>query len=76
MATLRELRDGKYLSVRELAALAGVALSTLHLVETGRQRPHPRTARKIAAALGVEPGAIDEFNATIGQKSSAKEGVE
>lgn len=71
MASLRELRTLNFLSVRELAKRAGVAFSTVHLVESGKAIPHAATMRKIAAALSVEPMEIDEFREAIEGKSAA-----
>ena len=51
----------------ELAAAAGVALSTLRAIEHGRHRtPHPRSIRALAAALGVDPAAVAEFRPALG----------
>ena len=61
MVKLREVRLARFLSIRELAARAGVAPRTIVEAEAGRRVPYFVTARKIAEALGVEPGAIDEF---------------
>jgi transcriptional regulator with XRE-family HTH domain len=62
---LRECREQQRLSRDALAALAGIAPSTIYKLERGRgQRPQPRVARLLAAALGVEPDAIDELRDT------------
>ncbi len=58
---LREARHRRLLSIRELAARAGVATATIVSIEQGRQTPTFKTARKITAALEMEPGEIDEF---------------
>ena len=56
---LRELREARFLSLRDLAAKAGVAYVTIHRIETGqRVRPYPSTLRKLAKALGVEPAEL------------------
>ena len=52
---LRELREDAALSVRELAEAAGVHHHTIIRLENERGGAHPRTLRKLAAALGVEP---------------------
>ena len=53
---LKELRDRQTLSQRELAERSGVAHTTIHALETGkRSSAWPRTIRKLAEALGVEP---------------------
>lgn len=55
MERLRELRKDKVLSMRELEELAGVSYNTIWRLEAGRQGAHPKTIRKLAEALGVEP---------------------
>ncbi len=52
---LKELREDRAYSIRELAELAGVHYNTVHRIEHGQGSVHPRTIRKLAAALGVEP---------------------
>jgi transcriptional regulator with XRE-family HTH domain len=62
---LRTLREAQHWSQAELAAKAGVSEQTIWQIERSgtehRRRPHPSNRRAIAAALGVEPGAIAEF---------------
>lgn len=52
---LKELRRRRVLSMRELEELSGVSHNTIWRIESGRQGAHPRTIRKLAQALGVEP---------------------
>ena len=52
---LRELRERRALSLRELSALSGVNYNSIWRIETGRTGAKPRTVRLLAAALGVEP---------------------
>jgi transcriptional regulator with XRE-family HTH domain len=53
---LRQIREARAYSLRELEALSGVNYNTIWYIEAGRrQRAHPRTLRKLAQALGVEP---------------------
>lgn len=52
---LRELREERFLSHRELAQLAGVSPTTVLNLEKGQAEPQRRTIRKLAAALNVEP---------------------
>jgi len=55
---LREVRQAKVLTQRELAARSGVTQKTIADVEGKRVSPHPSTIRKLAAALGIEPEAL------------------
>ena len=55
MQKLRELRERRALSLRELSALSGVNYNSIWRIEAGRTGAQPRTVRKLAAALGVEP---------------------
>jgi transcriptional regulator with XRE-family HTH domain len=63
METLREARLRQFLSIRELAARAGVSTRTIVQLEQGRTTPTFKTARKVATALGIAPGEIAEFAA-------------
>ena len=72
MMKLKDLREKKaFLSQAELAAKADMARRTINRLERGLERPHGRTVRKLAAALGVEPGQI-EFS-EYADSSPAKE---
>ncbi len=52
----KELRTARGLSIRKLAEEAGVSTETIYSLEHGRREfIWPRTARKLAEALGVEP---------------------
>ncbi len=55
MERLKELRREQVLSLRELEQKSGVSYNTIWRLEDGRQGAHPRTVRKLAQALGVEP---------------------
>ena len=52
---LRRLRRERALSQREMSSRTGIAFDTISRLETGKQRAQPRTIRKLADALGVEP---------------------
>jgi len=52
---LRLLRRERALSQRDLSRMTRIAFDTISRLETGKQRPKPRTIRKLADALGVEP---------------------
>ena len=55
MQRLRQLRRQKVLSMRELEEMSGVSYNTIWRLETGKTGAQPRTIRKIAEALGVDP---------------------
>jgi len=57
---LRELRQGRVFSQRDLAKRAGVSPKTILDIEQGRIQPQPTTIRKIAQALDMEPSALAE----------------
>jgi len=60
MPSLRELRERKFLSQRDLAKAAGVSRFTIGELEGGKSRPRRWiTIRKLAKALGVEPSEIE-----------------
>jgi transcriptional regulator with XRE-family HTH domain len=52
---LRALRESQAYSQAELAELAGIQKVTVTRIELGRVQPRPRTIRKLAKALGVNP---------------------
>ena len=52
---LRELRQSRGLSQKELGELAGVASGTVYRLENGLRGAYPGTVRKLASALGVTP---------------------
>ena len=58
---LRKVRDMRLLSQRELAERAGLSPTTILKLESGRvDEPHPRTIRKLADALEVDPAELVE----------------
>jgi transcriptional regulator with XRE-family HTH domain len=52
---LKQLREYRAFSVRDLAEEAGVSTDTITALEKGRRKAWPRNVRKLAVALGVEP---------------------
>ena len=52
---LRELRERQALSLRDLSELSAVNYNAIWRIEVGRTGAQPRTVRRLAAALGVEP---------------------
>jgi len=55
---LREFRQSKGLSQRELGKLARVSSGTVYRLENGLRGAYPGTVRKLASALGVAPEAL------------------
>jgi transcriptional regulator with XRE-family HTH domain len=55
---LTALRRRRMLSLRELEERSGVAFDNINKLENERRRAQPRTLRKLAEALGVEPNAL------------------
>jgi HTH-type transcriptional regulator, competence development regulator len=56
---LRRVRDARLLSQRELAEKAGLSPTTILKLEADRvEEPHPRTVRKLARALEVDPAEL------------------
>ncbi len=63
---LATLRKRKLLSQRALAREAGVALSTVYLLEAGKTSSVTfKVMRAISQALGVAPDSIAEFRRAI-----------
>jgi transcriptional regulator with XRE-family HTH domain len=56
---VRAARERRSLSQRELAERAGINRNTVWRIEgSGQTEVHPRTIRKIAEALSVEPATL------------------
>ncbi len=58
VARLRELRRKRVLSMRELEERSGVSYNTIWRLENGLTGAHPRTIRKLASVLGVDPAEL------------------
>ncbi len=54
-ARLGKIRRALALSQRDLSRMTGIAFDTISRLETGKQRAQPRTIRRLADVLGVEP---------------------
>jgi len=53
---LREIREARAYSLRELGQITGISYNTIWFIETGRRKSvHPRTVRLLAMALRVKP---------------------
>ncbi|HZF58095.1 MAG TPA: helix-turn-helix transcriptional regulator [Rubrobacter sp.] len=55
---VRAARERAFLSKRELADEAGLDRSTVGRIEDGEAEVYPRTIRKIANALSVDPASL------------------
>ena len=55
---LRELRQLRVLTLRELEEESGVSYNTIWRLENGHRQARPSTIRKLAAALGVEASEL------------------
>ena len=63
--TLKRARTARLLTVRDLAAAAGVSTHTVHEVETGKRPPRFGTIKRLSAALEVDPAEVAEFRAVL-----------
>jgi transcriptional regulator with XRE-family HTH domain len=61
---LKEVRQSRGLSQRELGELARVSPGTVYRVENGLRGAYPGTVRKLATALGVAPEELVRGNRT------------
>ena len=68
MLRLREIREGKGVSLRALKKASGVAVSSLARFEAGQGDPQLSTLRKLAKALNVTVAEL------IGEQSFKKTG--
>jgi DNA-binding Xre family transcriptional regulator len=63
---LATVRRRALLSQRDLARKAGIALSTVYLIEAGKtERITFKVMRSLSEALGVAPEAIAEFRRVL-----------
>jgi transcriptional regulator with XRE-family HTH domain len=53
LQSLRSVREGRRVSVRQLSAKSGVSADSIADFEELRQMASPRTVRRLAEALGV-----------------------
>jgi len=52
-ARMRQLREARHWSIRELARRSGLSANALSLIERGRSSPSVSTLYKVSAAMGV-----------------------
>jgi transcriptional regulator with XRE-family HTH domain len=55
---LKALRQHRVLSMRELAEESGLNYNTIWRLENGLTGAHPRTLRRLAGVLGVDPSEL------------------
>jgi transcriptional regulator with XRE-family HTH domain len=55
LAKLKERREGRGLTQRELATLSGVGRDTIAKLETTDRQATPKTTRKLARVLKAKP---------------------
>ncbi len=55
---VRKARESAFLSKRELAERAGLDRSTVGRIEDSITEVYPRTIRKLAEALSVDPASL------------------
>jgi transcriptional regulator with XRE-family HTH domain len=55
---LRQLRRERAFSQRDLSRITGIAHDSISHLETGKREAQPKTIRKLAEALGVEPKVL------------------
>ena len=63
--SLREVRAERLLSISELAQSAGVARSTIFMIEAGRSTPRLSVVRRLAEALEIDPQEVAELRRAI-----------
>jgi DNA-binding XRE family transcriptional regulator len=66
MPSLKSWRRERLMTQRELAKRAGVATSTVYLIEAGRTLPQIRIMIRLADALDIVPEQISEFRERLG----------
>jgi transcriptional regulator with XRE-family HTH domain len=67
---LKEWRESRGFSQRELARNAGLALSTINELETGKREPNWKTMRKLGAAFDTPPAALEYAPETVGAEAT------
>jgi len=55
---IKALREQQALSLSDVAQITGLSRVTINRIENGKQKPMPRTIRKLAKAFNV---SIDEL---------------
>ena len=63
---LRMWQRRRLMTMRSLAAAAGVSPMTVFQIGAGQRTPRPSTIKAMSAALGVAPEQVREFRAAMG----------
>lgn len=66
---LKKLREQRVLSLSDLAQISGVNRITINRIENGKQKPMPRTIRRLAEALEVEVEELASNQPMPGQET-------
>ncbi len=72
MNRIKDLRIARGLTAAELAERSGLGYGTVRRVEQSLVRPHPRTLRRLAEALGVEPSELVRLMSEVPQDPTRK----
>ena len=67
---LREWRERRLMTQRELAVRAGVTAATINRIERAVHRPRLSTIRRLAAALDVDPDLLVDWSASAGHNEN------
>jgi len=74
MQTLRQVRVGRLLTMRDLAERSGVSMATIQGAEAGKTTPSLRVIRALATALDVDPREVAELAAAIEARQNGASG--
>jgi len=69
-SNLKKLREQRALSLTDLSNLTGINRVTINRIENNKQKPMPRTIRKLAEALEVDVGLLTTGRATFPKKQN------
>jgi len=67
---LKKLREQRALSLTDLSRLTGINRVTINRIENKKQKPMPRTIRKLAEALEVEVELLTTGRAASSRQSN------
>lgn len=68
--TLKRLREQRALSLTDLSRLTGINRVTINRIENNKQKPMPRTIRKLAEALEVDVELLTTGRAASSRKQN------